>query len=60
MRNKELKQLDIICEKVSEAYGTLRTYGLNYDLAITKQIERCQEIGITREQIQTILSKYMN
>ena len=60
MKNKALKQLDEICQKVSEAYGTLRSYGMEYDQAITKQIERCYEIGVTREQIQTILNKYMN
>jgi len=57
-KHEALANLDIIAEAVMEESGTLRTQGMNYDLAIRRQIEVCDRIGCTREQIQAILDKY--
>jgi hypothetical protein len=54
----ELMTLDLVCECVAEKYGTLNTNGLALDYHISKQVERCERVGATREEINQILKKY--
>ena len=59
MKDKLLKDLDTICETVYNEEGTIFNI---FDLAypIKRQIAFCYRIGITRVEVEKILSKYTN
>lgn len=57
-KETQLRFLDETCAGVKAENGTIRTQGLNYDYWINVIIQRCNDAGATKEEIETILSKY--
>jgi hypothetical protein len=49
---------EVLCQKVMEKEGTLRTMGVALAIEIRQQIDRCYSFGVTREEIKTILIKF--
>jgi hypothetical protein len=58
-QREELKEaLDIICERIMETRGTLRTEVFNYDYQIRHMVEQCFKIGIRKTETDAIIAKY--
>lgn len=58
IKEKAMLDFDNLCKAIFSKHGTLKTYGMNYDLSIQKHVEMLNHVGATRKEVEEILDKY--